>query len=293
MTTRSRLLAHPWMVGACAAVAATSVALLPPANAASPAGAAHGARAASAEPEIDRHLWDDRITESSGLARSTYARRLLWTHNDSGDSARVYAVGATGNTRAVLTLEGAGAADWEDISTGPDHTIWVADIGDNGWDRGHVTVYRFTEPKDVTSGSVEAVRYDLAYPDGSRDAEAMMVRPRSGRLFIVSKVEGGGAIYRAPRHLSTSGVNRMERVSSAPSTITGGSFAPDGRSFALVSYTRTYVFTDIRSSARYTADKVNDGSQGESVEIGRSGRQLFVGQEGDNSPVYAVPYDAP
>jgi hypothetical protein len=256
-------------------------------------GAGQPAQAAQAEPVVDRQLWDDRITESSGLARSTYSRPVLWTHNDSGDSARVFAIGGDGNTRAVVSLEGAGAADWEDMASGPGHSIWVADIGDNGWDRGHVSVYRFQEPAELESGSVSAVRYDFEYPDGARDAEAMMVRPKTGRIFIVSKVEGGGAVYRAPKRLSTSSVNTLKRVGSAPAVVTGGSFAPDGRSYALVTYTRTYVFTEIGGAARSETSKVNNSSQGESVEVGRGGKRLFLGQEGSNSPVYAVPYRVP
>jgi hypothetical protein len=255
----------------------------------------HGSSAAAAEQQgqVNRQLWDDRITESSGLARSTYKRPLLWTHNDSGDSSRVFAIRRDGNTRAVLRIKGAGHVDWEDISTGPRRTIWVGDIGDNGWSRHHITVYRFKEPKTVKSRKVDAVSYDFRYADGPRDAEAMMVRPRTGRLFVVSKVEDGGAIYRAPKKLSTSKVNVLKRVASAPHTVTGGSFAPDGKSFVLTNYTRFFTFSRIKGSVKSETSKVNNSAQGESIEIGRGGKRVFIGEEGDNSPVYAVRYKAP
>lgn len=246
-----------------------------------------------AKSEVNRSLWDDRITESSGLARSTFARPLIWTHNDSGDSPRVFAIRKDGNTRAVLSLGGAAHVDYEDISTGPRHTIWVGDIGDNGWDRDHITVYRFKEPKRISSGEVDTVAYRFRYEDGPRDAEALMVRPRTGRLFVISKVEGGGAIYRAPRDLSTSSVNMLRRVASAPASVTGGTFAPDGRSHVLVTYTRTYAYASIGGSAKSETSKVNNSRQGESVEIGRGGKRLFIGEEGHNSPVYAVGYNSP
>ena len=248
---------------------------------------------AQAASSVNRQLWDDRITESSGLARSTYKRPLLWTHNDSGDSARVFAIKADGNTKAVLTLNGAGAVDWEDISTGPGHSIWVGDIGDNGSSRDHVTVYRFTEPRKVTSGDVSYRSYDLKYPGGPRNAEALLVHPTTGRLYVVSKDDDGGAVYRAPRKLSTSSVNKLRRVCSAPHTVTGGTFAPDGRSLVLISYTRTFAYSKICGSVRSDTSKINNSDQGESVEIARGGKRLFLGQEGDDSPVYAVPYSAP
>ena len=46
---------------------------------------------------------DPRITESSGLAVSPTHPDLVWTVNDSGDSARAFAVSlTTGRTVAVL-----------------------------------------------------------------------------------------------------------------------------------------------------------------------------------------------
>ena len=272
------------LIGAATVLA--GIVLTPPAHATSTAPLAR-------KSAVNRHLSDGRIVESSGLARSTYARPLLWTHNDSGDSARVFAVGRDGTTRAVLRLRGADAVDWEDISTGPDHTVWVGDIGDNGWDRDHVTVYRFREPRSLKSGAGRATAYDFTYPDGPRDAEALLVRPDNGRVFIVSKDDNGGAVYRAPRRLSTSTVNKLQRVTDAPATVTGGTFAPDGKSLVLVNYTRAYTYAGIGGAAQSDTSKVNNSAQGESVEISRDGRRMFLGQEGSDSPVYAVPYSAP
>ena len=249
--------------------------------------------AVAKEPVVDRHLEDDDITESSGLARSTYDRPLLWTHNDSGDEPRVFGVKPDGETGAVLTLQGADAIDWEDISTGPRHSLWVGDIGDNGWSRDHITVYRFSEPRSLQWEDAAWTAYDFEYEDGPRDAEALMVRPRTGRLFVVSKDEDGGDIYRAPRELSTSSVNTLRRVASAPHTVTGAAFAPDGDSFVLVNYTRSYVYSRIGGSVTSETSKVNNSSQGESVTIGRGGKRLFLGEEGSNSPVYAMPYRSP
>jgi hypothetical protein len=257
------------------------------------AGTSDATRTAHREAAVDRRLSDSEITESSGLARSTFDRGVLWTHNDSGDLARVFAVAPDGETRAELNLEGADAIDWEDISTGPGHSIWVGDIGDNGWSRDHITVYKFTEPESLRSSYVSWESYDLEYEDGARDAEALLVRPSTGRLFIVSKDEDGGDIYRAPRRLSTSSTNTLVRVASAPHSITGATFAPGGSSFVLVNYTRSFVYSRIGGPVRSEATKANNSSQGESVEIGRGGNRLFLGQEGSNSPVYRTSYRAP
>src|SRR3990170_1446604 len=121
---------------------------------------------------VDRTIRDDRITESSGLAASRKYRGVLYTHNDSGDGPRIFAIGPHGHTRAVLSLSGAGARDWEDIAAGPNRTLWCADIGDNAETREDVQVYRVREPDRLRSQSVDWTRYYLDYPDGRHDAEA-------------------------------------------------------------------------------------------------------------------------
>jgi hypothetical protein len=242
---------------------------------------------ASASVTLDRTIHNDAVVESSGLARSTYARRLLWTHNDKGDSPRLFGIGSRGDTRAVVKLSGARSIDWEDIASGPDHALWVADIGDNAGSRSYISVYRVTEPEVLANGDLSATRYDFTYPDGRHDAEALMVDPRDGRVYIVSKERDGGAIYRAPLELATDGSNPLTEVASAPANITGASFAPDGSWFVLCNYSSAYVYTELGSTPRRVAKP--DLEQGESIEVDRDGAAFFVGSEGADSPVYRVP----
>ncbi len=62
-------------------------------------------------------LQDESIAESSGLARCKHHPDWFWTHNDSGDEARVFLVDSEGKTRAIYRLPGAGAIDWEDMTS--------------------------------------------------------------------------------------------------------------------------------------------------------------------------------
>lgn len=59
------------------------------------------------------------IDEAPGLAASILNSGVLWTHNDSGDSARAYAMDTQGNHLGIYNITGAGATDWEDIAVGP------------------------------------------------------------------------------------------------------------------------------------------------------------------------------
>src|SRR6185369_14434409 len=134
-----------------------------------------GATAVVTEPAHAAFRWrDDRIAESSGLAAATREPAVWFTHNDSGDVARVFAVGADGRTLATYRLAGAEAIDWEDMAAAPaadgTPTLWLADIGDNDARRDSVTVYAAPEPLvrrggDGTERTLPATAYRLRYPD--------------------------------------------------------------------------------------------------------------------------------
>ena len=84
-----------------------------------------------AAPRADFRIDDARITESSGLALSRAHPHTVWTVNDSGDSARVFAVDTrTGRTVGVHTFD-APVRDVEALAITPQGRMLVADIGDN------------------------------------------------------------------------------------------------------------------------------------------------------------------
>ena len=85
------------------------------------------------------------LTEISGVAASRKNADVLWVHNDSGDSARIYAMSIQGKHLGVYNLVGASATDWEDIAVGPGPVegqdyVYAGDVGDNTRQRPSVTV---------------------------------------------------------------------------------------------------------------------------------------------------------
>lgn len=230
---------------------------------------------------------DERITESSGLAVSRRHPGVLWTINDSGDEPRLYAVGADGTVRAVLTLGGVVASDFEALAGGPADSLWVADIGDNDAERSTVAVHSITEPETLRSAVVVPQSYELRYPDGAHDAEALLVHPRTGRLSIVTKSVLGAAFYLAPPQLSVEQVNRLVRGPEAPAVVTDGAWSPDGSRLALRGYGSARVLSAPGQPAR-TVDLPRQ-PQGESLAWSLDGRALLVGSEGEGSTVYRVP----
>ncbi|MGW3556745.1 WD40 repeat domain-containing protein [Streptomyces sp. NPDC000963] len=265
----------------CALGAAAALVLLP---------AAH-ARAEGPEPDRDFTIRDTRITESSGLAASRAHPGIYWTHNDQ-DAPLIYGVDSrTGETVATLTLEGVGTPrDMEAISVGPDGDVYVGDIGDNldgSWD--HVWIYRFPEPKVLKDQKVAAKQYVVKYADGPRNAEALMVHPKTGRVYIASKGEDGGGLYAGPERLSASGTNVFRRVGEVP-WVTDGAFSPDGGRLVLRGYfsAQEYAWKDGRPGDGGTPVGVPFQGQAESVTYTADGSALMFGSEGRNSRVLRV-----
>lgn len=258
-----------------------------------PPAAAVAAAAAPVPAPSGFTITDPRIKESSGLAASRIHPGVYWTHNDSDDGPYVYAVdSATGKTVARIAMTGVGKPrDVEAISLGPDGQLYVGDIGDNlggSWD--HVWIYRFPEPKVLGDATVKAEQFTVKYADGPRNAEALMVHPVTGRVYIASKDERAGGLYEGPAALSASGTNTFRRIGDVP-WVTDGAFSPDGGRLALRGYlwAKTYPWKDGRPTGDGEQVAAPWQGQAESVTYTADGAALMFGAEGTGSRVVAVP----
>jgi hypothetical protein len=232
---------------------------------------------------------DPAIAESSGLAASSVGSDVF-TINDSGNSAVVFRVDATGATAAIYTLKGATNVDWEDLATGVDsqgrRVLYIADIGDNSLKRKDIAVYRIGEPSGQ-SADVPWVRYRFSYPDGSHDAEALLVDPATQRIYIATKtLLGNGELFEAPALLSGSAVNRLSPVRSVPAMTTSGDFSPDGKQIVLLTYLQAYWADGVTRNLNAFAVPLQ--KQNESIAYTADGSSLLVGSEGVHSTVYRV-----
>lgn len=276
--------------GAALALIGAAAVTAPPVSASVPA-----AGSAARDGEVAFTITDPRITESSGLAASARHPGVVYTHNDSGGVAKIFALGPDGRVRAVLTLAGAGARDWEGMALGKDDqgrpAIYVADVGDNlGGAWPYVTVYRVPEPDQIRTQTLRATAFRLKYADGPRNAETVMINPRTNRLYVASKLFSG-ALYEGPARLRTGRFNVLHKIGGAPAMATDGAFAPDGSTCVIRTYfgARLYsVKPDGRPGKSLKSVSLPFQAQGESVTYTADGRSLLSGSEGRNQPVHRV-----
>lgn len=239
-----------------------------------------GAAPAHAE-EVAFTITDERITESSGLAADPN-RGGYWTVNDSGDKGIAYALDGNGDVGGTLEWQ-AEPVDVEALAWA-NNTLYVGDIGDNQGSREFITVFFFAEPSP--DGQRQYRAYDFRYPEGARDAEALLA-DGSGRLYVVTK-EAEGGIYAAPREPSREGVNDLEKVGEAPPFVTDGVFLPDGR-MALRTYVSVEVVDPAEGYESVARAALPAQPQGETIALDLQGDGLLVGSEGKKSEVLRVP----
>lgn len=241
-------------------------------------GAATGA--AGPEDVAAFRFADPGIVESSGL---TVIDGLVVTVNDSGDSGRVFTVDpVTGETVGVTSW----AEDPVDVEAlapaGPGH-VWVGDIGDNRRVRDGVGALRV--PVGRGERTVEPQAYDLVYPDGARDAEALLSHPLTGRLFVVTKGVFTGSVYAAPLRLRSDRPNRLVEVARAPAIVTDAAFLPAGGGVVMRTYSAAHL-VELPSWRVVETVDLPDQEQGEGIAL--AGRGLLVSTEGARSRVLAV-----
>ena len=152
------------------------------------------------------------LKEASGVAASRNNPGVLWTENDSGNAAVVYAIDSQGRNLGTYTLPG--NTDNEDIGIGPGPVtnvsyLYVTDIGDNNSDRANIEIYQAPEPavylwqtnNPVSNRAMKGTRtIFFIYPDGAHNAEAEFVDPVTGDWFVLTKASTS-RIYTAPKAL--------------------------------------------------------------------------------------------
>ncbi len=248
---------------------------------------------------------DPRLTENSGVAVSATHPGIAWVHNDSGDIARVFAVGLDGDVRAEVRLSRAITFDAEDIALapGPDGSpwLWLADTGDNLKLRGGTRLFAFAEPDPAAGDQIVGVRQiDIAYPLGTRiDVEALLMDPVTGDGLLVSKQRDGAParLLRLPREQLLVGSVRAELVGELTGlgAITAGDVRGDGGAIVLRSTSTAYEWR--RAPGQSLAEallatppmSLPAPDRAEAIAFTPDGRNWISVPEGRPAPISRVP----
>ncbi|MEO5726590.1 MAG: cell wall anchor protein [Byssovorax sp.] len=257
------------------------------------------------------NLTSTDIVEVSGLAASRVNPGVLYAHSEN--NANFVAIDKT--TAAIVGNYVAGVFpwDWEDVATGPCPAGKCIFMGDIGQASGHpppvptiFAVYRMKEPNIAageTSGTISGQRFPFQYPDGAKNAEALMVHPTTGDIYVVTKngTTGLSKAYKfpnplpAPDTLSTlihvADLQMPLGVDGNFRSVTAGTIHPCANRFLLRTYRAVYEYRAPAGGAFETAFAASPVAltdtvegQGESVEYEADGSGYFTMSEKASSP---------
>lgn len=166
------------------------------------------------------------LWEASGIATSRRHSNVAYVHGEN----RYHSLVAIDTTDASLlgkfTVPIPNQYDWEDIATGPcpaGSCLFAGDIGSargDGPGPSTFAVYRVPEPDIIgqSGGTLTGDLFRFAYPDGAHNAEALMVHPETGDIYVLTKTsDGHSGVYKFPNPVpqpSTTTVTTLDKVAT-------------------------------------------------------------------------------
>lgn len=250
------------------------------------------------------------IDEASGLVCGINNKGYFWTHNDSGDKARVFLLDSAARLTATYYLERVQSRDWEDIATMTEHGknyLLVGDIGDNLGHHHTIHVHRFEEPRFHPGSNVidtiehkDIMTYTLRYEDGPRDAESLFFDPIAKKLYIISKRDLMAGIYETTLPDNSDDTLVLKRKASIPYTfITSADISANGSEVLIKNLLNVYYWkrkqgeSIIQLFKREGLMQPYDAEpQGEAITFARDGSGYYTTSErpfGLNAYIYFYP----
>ena len=187
--------------------------------------------------------------------------------------------------------------------------IAIADTGDNGGVRGELAIHIFEEPAQLVAGQhlkpYRSLRF--VWPDGPRDAEALMADTETRQFLLVSKKRVPAELYAlsfdAEDGSSPTVIGRFEDISQPDAAtmntksdygryraqITAADLSPDRKTIALLNYQQINFF-ELPNAKHPNITPLHTLTlpwlpQAESIAYSEDGNSLFVGGEQAPSPI--------
>lgn len=198
-------------------------------------------------PAQDRQLnvefvteFPDLLEESSALA---LADEVVWSLNDSGNTAVLFALSLQGQILAEVPIRNARNIDWESLAQDESH-FFVADTGNNLNSRDRLVIYRIPKPRldsENITAELISIRY-AGYESGNMsshnfDAEALAVRGNELWLFSKNRGNGNSDLYRLPK-LPGNYVVEISQSLPMRSLVTAADIHPETSELVLISVRR-------------------------------------------------------
>ncbi len=175
------------------------------------------------------------VAEASGIAASKNNPGYLWVEEDSGNPPELSLVSHTGSLYKKIFIKGAINRDWEDMALS-NGKLYIAETGDNFKTYTTYAFYIFPEPDKEVDSVYNFQKISFQYPDGSHDAEAFLVEPSIGNIYVITKRDSASRMYKlsAPFSSATQTAKFIGQLKF--NGVTSACISPDGKEVILKTY---------------------------------------------------------
>jgi hypothetical protein len=146
--------------------------------------------------------------------------------------------------------------------------------------------------------------FSFTYPDATRNAETLIVHPKTADIYLVTKTKTGPAevhklkapAFGSANAYKTEKLGELILPGNRVGLVTGGSMSPDGKRVMLCDKDAGYEYVlpdgvaDADAIWKQTPVVVDlgDRKQGEGVSYGPDGYTLYASSERKNTPLYVI-----
>jgi hypothetical protein len=222
---------------------------------------------------------DSRITSPVGLATDT-DHSLYWTANTAAEKnhTTVYAVSSEGRVGAALSY--------------PQSTTGVAAIAyggskvmvlDKSPKANTLRVSYMTLSSLVVSGSLPYHFWEFTVPETGQTMVALIAGPNN-QLYVVAQ---SGHVYKAPATPSSSGTNKLTKISDGIPGVTGGCYDATQQKVVLRTATQI-VLADPATFATTTTTEGPAQTGGRGITVAIDGASYLLTGQGSGNPVLAL-----
>ena len=174
---------------------------------------------------------------------------LIWTLEDAGNKAVIYAVNTRGELVKKLKVKDVKNKDWEDLTSDKQGNLYIGDIGNNSKKRKSYTIYKITNPNSaIDQVSTERIKFSLPEGQNSLDFEAFFALGNSFYLF--SKQHKKTKVFEVP---NSPGEHLAKLITSYAFEgknirLTSAALNRKGNKIALLNHTHIWILSEFKST---------------------------------------------
>lgn len=205
------------------------------------------------------------ISETSGIF---YHEGNLWTHNDSGDDAILYAIDMnSGEVIHRVVIANVPTVDWEDITLDDDY-VYIGDIGNNSGNRKDLSIVKLPLSELMNDTAFATVMYfnyldqtDFSSQPENNDFDAEAIVALGDSLYIFSKNWKNlkSRVYALPKSFEQYTASVVS-ILSINGLVTGADYSQEENAIILCGYNKllqpfVYLLWD------FNTPKMSEGNQ--------------------------------